>query len=242
MTLAFFEALALFSFFWWIGPKPMERPSFAQGNDQRADSVFMRDRNRARRAREGTSRRDSAARRDGNLPAERAAHRRGNPARVSAGSDPRHPDRIELVRRMLRGGRYGFLHRQIGSENVGRFFGSLGAMSPLYYVVPLLLNSAPLSLFVPIAGRCRIRHSSRPGAPAIRAVGSGPPRGGPPVRIFLDRERGVLLDCGLQARRAYLLAAMATIRGDARMAGEPSRRAAWAVGGSKARMPHSASR
>jgi 4-amino-4-deoxy-L-arabinose transferase-like glycosyltransferase len=49
------------------------------------------------------------------------------------------------------GGKFGFLNRQIGSENVGRFFGSLGAMSPLYYVKPILLNSAPLSLLVPIA-------------------------------------------------------------------------------------------
>ncbi|MGH7779574.1 MAG: ArnT family glycosyltransferase [Candidatus Binataceae bacterium] len=49
------------------------------------------------------------------------------------------------------GGRFGFLNRQLGSENVGRFFGSLGAMAPWYYVKPLLLNSAPLSLLVPVA-------------------------------------------------------------------------------------------
>jgi len=49
------------------------------------------------------------------------------------------------------GGRFGFLNRQLGSENVGRFFGSLGAMTPWYYVKPLLLNSAPLSLLVPVA-------------------------------------------------------------------------------------------
>ena len=54
-------------------------------------------------------------------------------------------------------GRYAFLHRQIGSENFGRFFGSLGAMVPWYYVLPLLLNSAPLSLFVPIAVVAAIR-------------------------------------------------------------------------------------
>ena len=49
------------------------------------------------------------------------------------------------------GGRFGFLNRQIGSENFGRFFGSLGAMSPLYYLKPVFLNSAPLSLLAPIA-------------------------------------------------------------------------------------------
>jgi 4-amino-4-deoxy-L-arabinose transferase-like glycosyltransferase len=51
----------------------------------------------------------------------------------------------------LFGRRYGFLDRQIGSENFGRFFGSLGAMAPWYYVKPVLLNSAPLSLLVPFA-------------------------------------------------------------------------------------------
>jgi len=49
------------------------------------------------------------------------------------------------------GGKLGFLNRQMGSENVGRFFGSLGTMSPLYYLKPLFLNSAPLSLIAPIA-------------------------------------------------------------------------------------------
>jgi 4-amino-4-deoxy-L-arabinose transferase-like glycosyltransferase len=49
------------------------------------------------------------------------------------------------------GGRYGFLQRQLGSENFGRFFGALGVMKPWYYVGPILLNSLPLSLLVPIA-------------------------------------------------------------------------------------------
>jgi 4-amino-4-deoxy-L-arabinose transferase-like glycosyltransferase len=49
------------------------------------------------------------------------------------------------------GGRFAFLNRQLDTENVGRFFGSLGAMAPWYYVKPVLLNSAPLSILVPIA-------------------------------------------------------------------------------------------
>ena len=48
-------------------------------------------------------------------------------------------------------GHHEFLHRQLGSENVGRFFGALGTMNPAYYLKPLLLNSAPLSLLVPVA-------------------------------------------------------------------------------------------
>src|SRR5258708_11823083 len=49
------------------------------------------------------------------------------------------------------GGRNAFLNRQLDTENVGRFFGSLGAMAPWYYLKPVLLNSAPLSLLLPIA-------------------------------------------------------------------------------------------
>jgi 4-amino-4-deoxy-L-arabinose transferase-like glycosyltransferase len=55
------------------------------------------------------------------------------------------------------GGRYAFLNRQLDSENVGRFFGSLGAMAPWYYLKPILLNSAPLSLMVPVAAVYALR-------------------------------------------------------------------------------------
>jgi 4-amino-4-deoxy-L-arabinose transferase-like glycosyltransferase len=48
-------------------------------------------------------------------------------------------------------GRFAFLNRQLDTENVGRFFGSLGAMAPWYYLKPVLLNSAPLSILIPIA-------------------------------------------------------------------------------------------
>lgn len=49
------------------------------------------------------------------------------------------------------GGRFAFLDRQLGDENLGRFVGSLGAMAPWYYLKPVLLNSAPLSILVPVA-------------------------------------------------------------------------------------------
>ena len=62
----------------------------------------------------------------------------------------------------LFGRRYGFLDRQIGSENFGRFFGSLGAMAPWYYLKPILLNSAPLSLLVPFAVISALRTYWRP--------------------------------------------------------------------------------
>lgn len=57
----------------------------------------------------------------------------------------------------LVGRRYGFLNRQLGSENLGRFLGSLGAMSFWYYLVPILLNSVPLSLLVPLSVAAAMR-------------------------------------------------------------------------------------
>ncbi|MHB8381279.1 MAG: ArnT family glycosyltransferase [Candidatus Binataceae bacterium] len=51
----------------------------------------------------------------------------------------------------LLGSRYNFLSRQIGSENLGRFFGTLGRMPLWYYAQPLLLNAGPISLLIPIA-------------------------------------------------------------------------------------------
>jgi 4-amino-4-deoxy-L-arabinose transferase-like glycosyltransferase len=64
------------------------------------------------------------------------------------------------------GGRYAFLDRQLGAENVGRFFGRLGAMTPWYYLKPVLLNSAPLSLLVPIAVAYALRARTPVPSPA----------------------------------------------------------------------------
>ena len=66
------------------------------------------------------------------------------------------------------GRRYGFLGRQLESENFGRFFGALGFMAPWYYLKPILLNSVPLSLIVPFAAAAALR---RP-ADAARAASS----------------------------------------------------------------------
>jgi len=48
-------------------------------------------------------------------------------------------------------GRLEFLQRQVEWENLRRFSGDLGTMKPWYYVVPILLGAAPISLFVPWA-------------------------------------------------------------------------------------------
>jgi 4-amino-4-deoxy-L-arabinose transferase-like glycosyltransferase len=62
----------------------------------------------------------------------------------------------------LFGGRYSFLDRQLGSENFGRFFGSLGFMPIGYYLQPLLLNAGPLSLLIPVAAVTALLRARRP--------------------------------------------------------------------------------
>ncbi len=60
------------------------------------------------------------------------------------------------------GRRYGVLNLQLGAENFGRFFGTLGRMPSNYYLVPLLLNSGPLSVLAAIAAVASLK--SDPGA------------------------------------------------------------------------------
>jgi 4-amino-4-deoxy-L-arabinose transferase-like glycosyltransferase len=59
----------------------------------------------------------------------------------------------------LVGHRLDLLHRQIVAENVSRFFGGIRTMSAFYYVKPLLLNSGPISMLVPVAVFAALRAS-----------------------------------------------------------------------------------
>jgi len=45
--------------------------------------------------------------------------------------------------------KHALLNRQLGSENFGRFFGTLGSSPPWFYLGPLLFSSLPPSLLVP---------------------------------------------------------------------------------------------
>jgi 4-amino-4-deoxy-L-arabinose transferase-like glycosyltransferase len=109
------------------------------------------------------------------------------------------------------GGRFGFLNRQIGSENFGRFFGSLGAMSPLYYLKPVFLNSAPLSLLAPIAVGAALwpRHSTaeQEVVSGLKPVTSETARAASAMRLFAIFWIVTVLFFNLAAykRRAYLL-------------------------------------
>ncbi len=73
-------------------------------------------------------------------------------------------------------GRFEFLQRQVEWENLRRFSGGLGRMKSWYYAVPILLNSAPISLLVPwtvllaLLGRIPAR-GDEPGGPERRRAG-----------------------------------------------------------------------
>jgi 4-amino-4-deoxy-L-arabinose transferase-like glycosyltransferase len=103
------------------------------------------------------------------------------------------------------GGRFAFLNRQLDTENVGRFFGSLGAMAPWYYVKPVLLNSAPLSLLVPIAAVYALL------SPIVTSNGGGstslPDKGRSAVRLFAIFYFATVIFFSIAAykRRSYLL-------------------------------------
>jgi 4-amino-4-deoxy-L-arabinose transferase-like glycosyltransferase len=47
--------------------------------------------------------------------------------------------------------KHALLSRQIGSENLGRFFGALGSSPPWFYIGPLLFSSLPPSILAPVA-------------------------------------------------------------------------------------------
>ena len=104
------------------------------------------------------------------------------------------------------GRRYGFLGRQLESENLGRFLGALGFMPPWYYLKPILLNSLPLSLFVPFAVAAALR-----GEP--EAMPGDPVAGGAARRARLESRMlatfwlltVVFFTVAAYKRRAYLL-------------------------------------
>jgi 4-amino-4-deoxy-L-arabinose transferase-like glycosyltransferase len=106
----------------------------------------------------------------------------------------------------LFGRRYGFLSRQLGSENFGRFFGSLGAMAPWYYVEPILLNSAPLSIFVPIAVVAAVRSDSAVATAAGKEkIAGGPARSGVRLLAIFWLVTVGFFTLAAYKRRAYLL-------------------------------------
>jgi 4-amino-4-deoxy-L-arabinose transferase-like glycosyltransferase len=160
MTLCFFETLALFAFAWWSAPRqPAE--SISPGETPPPPDVVRRGANYLRYVLAISL--GLAVLAKGPV----GALLPGLAMVVFIAVEKRWRDVLRLATpgpvivtiaigsswylACLLGRRYGFLDRQIGSENFGRFFGSLGAMKPWYYLKPVLLNSAPLSLLVPFA-------------------------------------------------------------------------------------------
>ncbi|HZC46509.1 MAG TPA: phospholipid carrier-dependent glycosyltransferase [Candidatus Acidoferrum sp.] len=102
-------------------------------------------------------------------------------------------------------GRYAFLNRQLDTENVGRFFGSLGAMAPWYYLKPVLLNSAPLSILIPVAAAYALL--SPIVTPATGDSTSPQAKGRSAVRLFAIFYFATVIFFSIAAykRRSYLL-------------------------------------
>ncbi|MGH7813143.1 MAG: ArnT family glycosyltransferase [Candidatus Binataceae bacterium] len=151
MTLAFFETLALFAFVWWMPSDPGAAGARARDESNPAALYLMALAMGLGVLAKGPV---GAFIPGVSILAFMIAARRAR--QIIAMLDP---GAIILGAVVASGwylacyvaGQTDFLHRQLGAENAGRFFGELGAMAPWYYVKPILLNSAPESLLVPIA-------------------------------------------------------------------------------------------
>jgi 4-amino-4-deoxy-L-arabinose transferase-like glycosyltransferase len=184
MTLCFFETLALFAFMWWSAPRDISVsaiPLLGDEADERRGPNYLRYLLAIALGLAVLAKGPVGALLPGLaiLIFLIAARRfRDVPKLATPG-----PVIVSLAiasswyLACLFGRRYGFLHRQIGSENFGRFFGALGAMPPWYYLKPLLLNSFPLSLLIPFAVAAAIRTFWRPSSdlsdPSLNGENSG---------------------------------------------------------------------
>jgi 4-amino-4-deoxy-L-arabinose transferase-like glycosyltransferase len=147
MTLTFFEALALYSFFWWFS---LEKDEEAMRSRRALHYLLAIAMGLGVLAKGPVGAILPGAAIIVFLASERRWRTLGDimkPGPLIAGAAIAASWYIAC----LIGQQYSFLQLQLGSENFGRFFGSLGAMTPWYYLQPILLNSIPLSPLVPIA-------------------------------------------------------------------------------------------
>jgi 4-amino-4-deoxy-L-arabinose transferase-like glycosyltransferase len=157
MTLCFFESLALFAFVWWIPPDPNASGRAARlESNQLALYLFAISLGLAVLAKGPVG---------AILPglsiiifmiAEKRARQlllMLDPGAIIVGAAIASSWYLACYF----GGRFSFLNRQLGDENLGRFVGSLGAMAPWYYLKPILFNSTPLSILIPIAAISALR-------------------------------------------------------------------------------------
>lgn len=112
-------------------------------------------------------------------------------------------------------GRFDLLAKQLAWENVDRFAGGIDAMKWWYYLQPLLLNSVPTSLVVPLAVAAALVPVARAARPARRGVGGAPSPSGSPAVGDADGLAALLaifwvvtvlfFSVAAYKRRAYLL-------------------------------------
>ncbi|MFZ2059828.1 MAG: phospholipid carrier-dependent glycosyltransferase [Candidatus Binatus sp.] len=205
MTLCFFESLSLFAFLWWLPREPT-----LSGRDARFESNLPALYSLAAALGLGVLAKGPVG---AILPGVSilifmVAEHRGrqiltmlDPGAIILGAAIASSWYLACYL----GGRNAFLNRQLDTENVGRFFGSLGAMAPWYYLKPILLNSAPLSLLVPVAAVYALL------SPIVTPNGddstSRPEKGRSAVRLFAIFYFATVIFFSIAAykRRSYLL-------------------------------------
>jgi 4-amino-4-deoxy-L-arabinose transferase-like glycosyltransferase len=157
MTLCFFETLALFAFVWWIPPDPNASGRAARlESNQLALYLFAISLGLAVLAKGPVGAILPGLSIVTFMIAEKRARQlllMLDPGAIVVGAAIASSWYLACYF----GGRFAFLNRQLGDENLGRFVGSLGAMAPWYYLKPILFNSTPLSILIPIAAISALR-------------------------------------------------------------------------------------
>src|SRR5208282_1331533 len=211
MTLCFFESLALFAFLWWLPRDPASSGPGARVESNLPALYLMA----AALGLGGLAKGPVGAMLPGvSILIFMIAEHRGrqilamlDPGAIIVGAAVASSWYLACYF----GGRVAFLNRQLDTENIGRFFGSLGAMAPWYYLKPALLNSAPLSLLVPIAAVWALltRHRQDSTSPPANAgdLPAGSARSRAAVRLFAIFYFATVIFFSIAAykRRAYLL-------------------------------------
>ncbi len=100
--------------------------------------------------------------------------------------------------------RIAVLDRQLGDENLARLIGGLGTMPPWYYLKPLLLASVPFSLLAPIAVARALRSPDQSGE-RIATLRSALDRTAPRFLAVFWVAAVVVFSIAAYKRRAYLL-------------------------------------
>lgn len=181
MTLTFFEALALFSFFWWMRARDRRGPT--PGDAGRGHLYLL-----AIALGLAVLAKGPVGALIPGVAIVIFMFADGRARQILAMLDPG----VIIVGIAIASswylacyfsGRFELLTHQVEVENIGRFDGVMGSMSPWFYIAPILLNSLPFSFFVPIAVVRALRSRKQDDAREAKAEGIADCRARECVRI-----------------------------------------------------------